>query len=64
MGVMIGRHEPAYQPVSIAHIKTVRQIRFDGPDDMLHYLERHPDMYQQIEDGEWVWTTQEIGGGS
>jgi hypothetical protein len=63
MGITIGRHEPPYQPVSIAHTKSATQIRFDAPDDLLKYLHRNPEMNDQIMEGEWVWTTQEIRGG-
>lgn len=64
MGVTYGRHEPPYQPVSIAHTGSARQIRFDGPDDLVKELSRNPDLEEQILAGEWVWTTQEIQGGN
>lgn len=63
MGVTIGRHEPPYQPVSIAHRKSAAQIQFDDPDDMLKYISRHPELEEQILGGEWVWTTQKVEGG-
>jgi len=64
MGVTYGRHQPPYQPVSIAHIKTNRQIQFDNPDDMLKTLARNPGLEEQVVKGEWQWTTQPIQGGS
>jgi len=64
MGVTYGRHEPPYQPVSIAHTKTNLQILFDGPDDMLKCIARTPGLEDQILEGEWVWTTQDLQGGA
>jgi hypothetical protein len=64
MGVTYGRHQPPYQPVSIAHLNSARQIRFDNPDDMLKAVTRDPALGEQILGGEWVWTTQPIQGGN
>lgn len=64
MGITYGRHEPPYQGISIAHTKTNRQIKFDGPDDMLRCIEMTPGLEEQILEGEWVWTTQEVQGGN
>jgi hypothetical protein len=63
MGVTYGRHQPPYEPVSIAHVKTNRQIRFDDPDDMLKTISRTPGLEEEILAGEWVWTTQSIQSG-
>jgi hypothetical protein len=63
MGITYGIHQPPYQPVSIAHRASNRQIRFDNPDDLLKEIARHPELEEEILAGEWVWTTQEVQGG-
>jgi hypothetical protein len=54
---------PPEAPVSIAHRKTVSQIQFDKPRDFLLYLERHPELREQIDGGEWQWSAQQPEGG-
>ncbi len=64
MGITYGRHQPPYEPVSIAHLESAQQIQFDSPDDLLKALTQNPELKEQILAGEWVWTTQPIEGGN
>jgi hypothetical protein len=62
MSIKVGLHMPASVAVSIAHRKTLRQVQFDSPKDLLVYLQMHPELANEIENNEYQWTIEEPKG--
>jgi hypothetical protein len=63
MAIVVGRHMPQSERVSIAHRKSVRQIEFGSPADFLRYVGERGDLNDEILAGDWDWTTQPVQGG-